>query len=91
MRGTMTKITIGDYFNALPGFISQVNLTWDLNYPWEIKYYNGEGSDADVQQLPTVLNVKVNFTPIHTFAPQSNYLSGGEGREFTYIGDRNAT
>lgn len=87
MRGTMTKITIGDYFSALPGFISQISLSWDLNYPWEIKYYNGEGSDADVQQLPTVLNVKVNFTPIHTFAPQSNYLHSETGREFTYIGD----
>ena len=91
MRGTMTKITVGDYFNALPGFISQITLSWDLNYPWEIKYYNEEGTDRDIQQLPTVLNVKMNFTPIHTFAPQSNYLSGGEGREFTYIGDRNAT
>jgi hypothetical protein len=60
MKGTLTKVTIGDYLKATPGFISSIGLSWDSNTPWEL-----EGD----KRLPHVLDVNVSFTPIHDFVP----------------------
>ena len=38
--------------------------------------------DKDVQALPTVLNANLQFTPIHSFTPQTglqHYLTNPEG------------
>lgn len=78
MRGTMVRVTIGDYLRAVPGFISTIGLSWGTNYPWELDSGN---------RLPSVLDVNVSFTPIHTFAPQSNYVDVNTGRNFYYIGN----
>ena len=37
IRTPFMKLTIGDWFNGLPGVLSSVNLSWEVNYPWEIK------------------------------------------------------
>ena len=74
MRGTITKLTVGDYLVNQPGYVASVNYGWDKSYPWEIKLKdNAEalGVDEDVQQLPMVLDVNLQFEPIHTFAPQT--------------------
>ena len=34
MRGTLVRLTVGDYVYALPGFLEQVNYTWQTDYPW---------------------------------------------------------
>ena len=36
IRTPYTKLTIGDWFNKIPGLITQVGLTWQKDYPWEI-------------------------------------------------------
>ena len=64
MRGSLVKVTVGDYLYDMPGFLSNVTYTWNTSYPWEI---NG-------QQLPHVLDCSVSFTPIHKFAPQTGYF-----------------
>ena len=64
------KLTIGDWFNGLPGVLSSVNLSWEVNYPWEIKM--DEEKDTDMLVLPHVLMVKVGFLPIHTFLPKKS-------------------
>lgn len=74
MRGTITKLTVGDYLVDQPGFVSSVNYSWDPSYPWEVKLKDSAeafGVDEDVQQLPMVLDVNLQFEPIHTFAPQT--------------------
>lgn len=77
MRGTLVKFTLGSYFYALPGFISSLDYTWNTTYPFEIamnspKVGSGERNvDNDVQELPMVLDVQLNFRPIHTFTPQT--------------------
>ena len=65
MKGVLTRITIGDYLKAVPGFISTVGLSWDLNTPWEIDTENGP-------RVPHVLTADISFTPIHNFAPTVN-------------------
>ena len=74
MRGTLSRITIGDYISKQPGFISSVGLSWDTNYPWEIDLDN-EG----YLKVPHLLNISISFTPIHNFNVSSqvkNYIGG---------------
>ena len=61
MKGTLTKITIGDYLKGVPGFIGSVGLSWDVGSPWEIA--------EEGKRLPHILNCSVSFTPIHEFVP----------------------
>lgn len=79
MRGTLVKFTLGSYFYQLPGFISSLDYTWNTTYPFEIALNSpdpitGEREqDSDVQELPMVLDVQLNFRPIHSFTPQTGY------------------
>lgn len=95
MRGTLVKLTVGDYVYALPGFLEQVNYSWQTDYPWEIAFQNPEGeTDDDMQELPHVLDCSVNFKPIHNFTPQTGlyhyitnqYPGGGAARFFNIDG-----
>lgn len=61
MKGTLTKITIGDYLKQVSGFISSVGLSWDLAHSWELQ--------EEGKRLPHVLSCNVSFTPIHDFVP----------------------
>lgn len=36
IRTPFHTITIGDWFQRIPGIITQVNLSWKQDYPWEI-------------------------------------------------------
>ena len=71
MRGTITKITVGDYIYELPGVLNSVNYTWNTEYPWEIAMVEPEstGQDDFEQELPMVMDCSIDFTPIHTFTP----------------------
>lgn len=73
MRGTLVKMTVGDYVYELPGFLESVNLSWQKDYPWEIAMNRPEGNtrDSDMQELPMVLDVSIAFRPIHRFLPQA--------------------
>ena len=71
MRGTITKITVGDYIYELPGVLNSVGYTWNTEYPWEIAMLEPEntGQDDFEQELPMVMDCSIDFTPIHTFTP----------------------
>ena len=75
MRGTIIKLTVGSLFYELPGFIESIELSWNNAYPWEIALSSkDEGSDTpdkDVQELPMVLDVSLNYRPLHKFAPST--------------------
>lgn len=73
MRGTITKLTVGDYVYELPGVLNSVNFTWQQDYPWEIamKEPEADGGDNSMQELPMVLDCSIDFTPIHTFTPET--------------------
>lgn len=58
MRAPIVRLTIGDYFYRVPGFLESVNITVDNGSPWEINL------DGDLAQLPQVVNVSVSFKPI---------------------------
>lgn len=72
MRGTVTRLTIGDYFRDTPAIINDVNLTWTDGYPWEV--------DSAYNHLPHVLDCRVGLTILHKFTPQtlqSKFISIG--------------
>jgi len=70
MRGTLSKITVGDYIFEQPGIIESVQYTWQKDYPWEISFQNPEIGDKKGDQiLPHVLDVTISFKAIHDFLP----------------------
>jgi hypothetical protein len=66
MRAPIVKVTLGDYLYRVPGFLQSVNVTVDNSTSWEI---NLEESD-DVQELPHILEVSIQFKPIHDVLPE---------------------
>lgn len=70
MRGSLAKVTVGDYIYEQPGIIESVNYTWQKDYPWEISFQNPEGNERS-QILPHLLDVSLTFKVIHDFIPQT--------------------
>ena len=65
MRGTLVKLTVGDYLAETPGVITSVDYKWETSYPWEVVL----DKEEDQQQLPHILDCSINFRPIHDFIP----------------------
>ena len=77
------NLTMGDYFNNIPGVITAVNIGWKQDYTWEIALDRNlketptgtqttTGLDAQMLVLPHVLDVSVSFQPIHSFTPRND-------------------
>lgn len=94
MRGSIAKVTVGDYIYEQPGIIESVQYNWQKDYPWEISFNNPENGDLPKEQreraqvLPHVLDVSVSFKVIHDFLPQTgitpfitNYKRDDENKE----------
>ena len=70
MRGNLVRLTVGGYLFEQPGFMT--SLTYDISQDtsWEIAI-NAEGdSDSSVKELPHMIKVTANFTPVHNFLPE---------------------
>lgn len=89
MRGTIVKMTVGDYIYELPGVMNSVNYNWNVEYPWEIAMLEPEGTgDNTMQELPMVMDCSIDFTPIHTFTPESGlkkYITAGTNGTNSFI------
>ena len=66
IRTPFIKLTVGDWCNRVPGILNSIGLSWNVNYPWEIK------NTDNILMLPHVLDVSVQFTPIHNFMPEKS-------------------
>lgn len=80
MKGTFTKLTLGDYLKGQEGFIEGVNISWTTDYPWEI---NVDEDDSLI--VPHLLDVSIQFKPIHDFIPTSDI---DETSRLSYIAQR---
>jgi hypothetical protein len=89
MRGTIVKLTVGDYVYELPGIMNSVNYTWNTDYPWEIAMTEPEGiGDTTMQELPMLMDCNIDFTPIHTFTPETGlkkYFTAGTNGTNSFI------
>jgi len=72
MRAPIVRLTIGDYINAQPGFLTSMNITVPDDAPWEIA--NDPILDKGMDQLPQMLDVSCQFTPIHDFLPRRSWI-----------------
>ena len=92
MRGTIVKLTLGDYVYELPGTLNSLTYTWNQDYPWEIAMLDPENSQDDnsMQELPMVMDCNIDFTPIHTFTPVTGlrkYITSGTSKDNDYFLD----
>lgn len=81
MRGTLARLTVGSYFDQLPGVITSVKYNLIDDMPWEIAMQQPEGNESGVQELPMGLECTVTFKVIHDFAPQTglyHYFTSNE-------------
>lgn len=67
MRGTLVQLKVGDYLDNVTGFITKVDLSWNVDYQWEI-----DADNLGTQKLPHILDVSVGFTPIHDFEAKTD-------------------
>lgn len=63
------RLTVGHWCDRVPGVLNSVGLTWQKDYSWETS------EDDDVLILPHVLDVSVQFTPVHNFLPEKGISS----------------
>jgi hypothetical protein len=72
MAGNIAYITLGGYLSNQPGIITNLDYSIPEDSPWEIGIDDsGVGLDAkDIRQLPHMIDVKLNFIPIHKFRPE---------------------
>ena len=81
IRTPFMYLTVGDWFNRIPGLITSVGLKWQTSYPWEIaldRNINNDtgevsGQDRDMLILPHALDVSLSFQPIHSFTPNNDW------------------
>jgi len=72
MRGTLVRITLGDYLDKAWANIGTIGLNWQTNYPWEIRL--DDGKEKDIMVLPHVLDVTLSADIHHDFIPQTGYM-----------------
>ena len=74
MRGSLIKLTIGDYLINTPGILKGFTVEPILDAGWEIaRDFKGRPitNTSDIQQLPKAFKVSsINFMPIHDFVPE---------------------
>lgn len=89
MRGTIVKMTVGDYVYELPGVLNSLTYTWQQDYPWEIAMLEPENQpDKDMQELPMIMDCQLDFTPIHTFTPETGlnkFFTAGNNGKNSYV------
>lgn len=71
MRSPLMNITIGDYIVQQPGFLANVSITVPTESPWDIA--DNYGAQVTRYQLPQVLDISCQFTPIHDFLPRRSH------------------
>tara|TARA_R110001592_G_scaffold145829_1_gene369549 strand:+ start:1317 stop:3734 length:2418 start_codon:yes stop_codon:yes gene_type:complete len=82
MRGNLIRLTMGGYLYEQPGFIS--TLTYDVpqESPWEIAINAEGGGDGSVKELPHMIKVTLQFTPIHNFLPQKPNVANNPNERY---------
>lgn len=84
MRGNYVYLTMGDYMYRQPGVFTSLNVGGILDAPWEIALNEPENSlniptgqegtnDKTQYEVPKLLNIDLQFNPIHNFLPRRMY------------------
>ncbi len=76
MAGNISYITLGDYLINQPGIIESMNIDVEKESPWEIGIGIDGNRDPNAPRLPFIVKVKMKFTPIHSFRPEIQNITG---------------
>lgn len=66
MAGNIALLTLGEYVYEQYGIITSLDYTIPKESSWELIIGEGKGLD----ELPFMIDVSMNFTPIHNFRPE---------------------
>ena len=81
-QGIITDLQVGDYLNT-PGVLNSVSVTVNNDVPWSY----GEGEKP--MMLPQVLELQIQFTPIHKKTPQyHNSTLTTQEQQMPYIANK---
>lgn len=94
MRGNIVELTLGDYFNDVPGVITNFSYNISDETSWDIARNNDGTIDENSAELATLISVdSFSFRPIHKFLPkrvinpsnpQSKFISlGSDAKGYT--------
>lgn len=64
--GNLMRLTIGDLWQNMVGFVTSVSYTFSDDVAWEINQFN----DSDLKKLPRHIEVGIEYTPISTYRPE---------------------
>lgn len=82
MRGVFCTLTIGTYLTSLPGFFTNIDLSWSTEYPWEIGIDENGLRNLAVPLVPHILDVSLRYKPVHNFNPAYAALSNDVERAY---------
>ena len=85
MAGNIAYITLGDYINDQPGVITSLSYDIPEDSPWEINRETDKTDNEGTRQLPHMIKIQLNFTPIQKFRPSkqswtNDFTSKGKGK-----------
>ena len=92
MRGNITMLTLGDLFYNTPGILTDVQLSVQNNYSWEIALNDPEldsSGGSDMKEVPQIMDVAVTFKPILRTLPRHDFLNKNSKILFTNQSQRN--
>jgi len=70
MRGSITYVTMGDYFSLLPSIVKSIDYSEIEGMGWDIDRNQDGTRTGSNLQLPKGIKVTISFTPVHNFTPQ---------------------
>ncbi len=86
MRGSLHRMTIGNYLDSQLGIITSLTYNVTNDTPWEISLDEPEGG-AKQLILPHIIEVSMEFTPIGVEDAGTNYTEDNNNK--TYIAQNN--
>jgi hypothetical protein len=88
--GPFMRITIGDLFNATPGFIESLSYSIPDDATWDIAE-DATANDKNPKQLPMLVEVSITFKIISDYRPKllgrAYSLSEGGGASLSTMGN----
>ena len=76
MISPFVKLTIGDVYHRVPGFINSLTLTVDDNTPWEINLFKNK----ELLRAPHVVEAQVTFTYVGDYLPRKTTPHFAQGK-----------
>lgn len=86
MRGTLASLTIGDLLKHKAGIINNLRITWQQDYPWEVRESERSNIPAGDFMVPYVLDISLQFTPI-----EEKTVSEDNGDYFVFRQEQSTT